>query len=193
MVPLAVIALAFTLIVALPARADVKDADYYPLKVGTTWEYKAMGQTITIKVAKHEKYNGEMCALLETSAMGRVVASEHISVQKDGVFRHSMAGQKADPAVRFLKIPFKDAETWKVESKIGGQNLKVSYTYGKEKVTVPAGKYDAIYTKTSEFEAGGQKVSAQIWYAKGVGMVKTVMKLANFTVTLELSKFTAGK
>jgi hypothetical protein len=185
--------LVFGLTTFVSGQEKVQSSEYYPLKVGTTWTYKVMGQTISIKVAKHEKYNGVMCAVLETSAGGKVVATEHISVAKDGIYRHSMAGNKADPAVRFIKLPIKKGESWKIESKIGGQDLKVSYTAGEDEITVPAGKYKTITTQTNEFEAGGQKITAKIWYAKGVGMVKTVMELAGNTVTLELDKFEAGK
>jgi hypothetical protein len=186
---------AFALVLGLTrsAPAEVKSSEYYPLKVGTTWTYKANGQAITVKVAKHEKVGDVMCARLETSTGGKVVATEHIAVQKDGVYRYTMAGQTADPAVRFIKLPLKKGDTWKVSSKIGGQELNVEYTGGDQEVTVPAGTYKAVFTKTNEFEAGGQKMQATIWYAKGVGMVKTFMKIGQIEVVLELDKFEAGK
>jgi hypothetical protein len=104
-----------------------------------------------------------------------------------------MAGQKAEPPVRFLKAPVAKGDTWNIESKIAGMTLKVEYTADEEEVTVPAGKYKAVLTKTSEFDAGGQKAKATVWYGKGVGMVKTDLDIGGMKVQLELSKFTPGK
>src|SRR5437763_13598681 len=112
LVPVVVLAFVFGLSGFASGEEKVKSSDYYPLRIGTTWAYTVNGQTISVKVAKHEKYNGALCALLETSAHGKVIASEHVSVGKDGVYRHSMAGHKADPAVRFIKLPVKQGEIW---------------------------------------------------------------------------------
>jgi hypothetical protein len=181
------------LVAPLPAQDKVKEFEYYPLKVGTTWEYLANGQRITLRVTKIEKYDDVPCALVETSAKGMVLGTEHISVGKDGVYRHTMNGQKVEPAVRFLKLPFKSGDTWKVNAKIAGQDLKAEYTYSEEEITVPAGKFKTIVTKTNKFSAGGQDIEATIWYAKGVGMVKTIMNIGGNKIELEMDKFTPAK
>jgi hypothetical protein len=181
------------LVAPLPAQDTVKEFEYYPLKVGTTWEYLASGQRITLRVTKVEKYNDVPCAVVETSVKGMVLGSEHISVSKDGVYRHSMNGQKVEPAVRFLKLPFKSGDTWKIEAKIAGQELKAEYTYTEAEVTVPAGKFKTIVTKTNKFTVAGQEIEATIWYAKGVGMVKTIMSVGGQKIELEMDKFTPAK
>jgi hypothetical protein len=122
-----------------------------------------------------------------------VVATEHVGVQKDGVYRYTMAGMTAVPPVRFLKVPLEKGDTWKVASKIGPQEIKVEYVGGEENVTVPAGKYKTLFTKTKDFEVGGMKMQATIWYAEGIGMVKTVMEVGGNTITLELDKYEAAK
>lgn len=183
------------LFVAAPALAEdsLKDAEYYPFKIGTTWEYKVGGNPIIVKVAKHEKYNEVLCARVETSVNGNVVAFEHVAPTADGLKRLSMAGMKADPAVLFMKLPYKKGESWHVESTIGPESLKLDYTYGEEEITVPAGKYKTISTTTSKFKAGNMEMQATIWYAKGVGMVKTILDLGGNKVDMQLEKFTAGK
>jgi hypothetical protein len=176
-----------------PAPKKVQSADYYPLEVGTTWTYQVGGQTMTSTVAKHEKVGDVLCARVEASLAGMVVATEHVSVDKDGVYRHTSMGKTAKPPARIIKLPFKKGDTWKYEGKVGDEDLKVDYTADEEEVTVPAGKYKAIVTKTSEFETGGVKVKATIWYAKGVGMVKTEMTVNGSDITIELEKFKKGK
>jgi hypothetical protein len=178
-----------------PGKDKVASSLYYPLKVGNTWTYKIVGQDqpFTVKVANHEQVGEVWCARLESSVGGKVVATEDVAVQKDGIYRYTMAGRKADPPIRFLKLPFKKGDSWKVNSMIGDEKLSVEYTAGEEEVEVAAGKYKAISTATNEFEAGNQKIQATIWYAKNVGMIKTQMKIGGRTSVLELQKFEAGK
>jgi len=169
------------------------ESAYYPLTVGNTWKYTATGdQKITVTLSKFEKVGDEMCALLETKVGDNVGATEHIGVKEDGVYRYTFMGQKADPPVRIIKLPPKTGDTWKVQSSVGPQKLAVNYTMKEEKVEVPAGKFSAIVTETDEFMAGPVMMSAKIWYAKDVGMVKTVMKVAGQEVVLELEKFDKG-
>jgi hypothetical protein len=167
-------------------------SEYYPLAVGTTWHYKMGFQTLTVRVAKHESVDNVMCAVVETQAAGNTVR-EHISVRSDGLYRHTMAGQKADPPVRFLKLPVNIGETWRVTSSIAGQNLDVNYTVGQQEVRVPAGTYQTIYTQTSPFKQNGQTITAKIYYAKGVGMVKTEMTINGTRMDIELEKFEPAK
>jgi hypothetical protein len=175
------------------AQEKIEESDYYPFKIGTKWNYKVGDAKIIVRIAKHEKVGDVTCALVETVANDRVVATEHVSVQKEGLFRHTMAGQKADPAVLFLKLPPKKGDTWKVTSKVAGQDVKATYESGEEEITVPAGKYKTVVTRTKEFQVGDQKLAATIWYAKNVGMVKTIMTVAGNDVTIELEKFEPAK
>ena len=85
--PVAAMLLLFGLTSTRAADEKIKESPYYPLKVGTKWHYKAGGNPIVIQVAKHEKVGDVMCALLETSKEGQVVASEHITIKDDGVYR----------------------------------------------------------------------------------------------------------
>jgi hypothetical protein len=182
------------LVVPLPAQDTVKEFEYYPLKVGTTWEYLASGGLrITLRVTKVEKYNDVPCALVEASVKGKVLGGEHIAVGKDGVYRHSMQGDKLEPALRFLKVPFKSGDSWKIEAKIAGQDVKTEYTYSEAEITVPAGKFKTIVTKTNKFTVGGKEIEATIWYAKGVGMVKQIVSSGGNKFELELDKFTPAK
>jgi hypothetical protein len=191
---IAVVGLVFVLAGFAVAQGKVTSSEYYPLEVGTTWIYKAKDKSYTVKVAKHEKVGDVMCARIEVSVGDKVTNTEHISVEKDGVYRHSIGEKTFKPAVCILKLPVKKGDTWKVDSKAGEEPVKFEYTADEEEIQVPAGKYKAIVTKTSEFEsAPGTKARITVWYAKGVGMVKTAMKDGTREGTLELEKFTPGK
>jgi hypothetical protein len=179
----------------LSLRADdnTLKSDYYPLKVGTTWQCKTMGQSVSMRVAKHEMYDGKMCALIESVVNENVVAAEHISVGKDGVYRHSIAGMKAEPAVKILTLNPKNGDNWKQDFKINGQEGKIDCKVTMEDVTVAAGTYKSAALVTTEMEVMGQKVQAKVWYAKGVGMVRTKLEVGGNEIDIELEKFTEGK
>src|SRR5262245_55780639 len=117
-VPLLALALLFTPAATLLSQDKVKESEYYPLKVGTTWGGRAAGAAATVRAAKQEKVGDVLCSLLETEAGGKVVATEHVAVGDDGLYRYTMLGQKVDPAVRFLKLPPKKGDTWRVASKL---------------------------------------------------------------------------
>jgi hypothetical protein len=178
---------------SLSGQEALKDSEYFPLKVGTTWTYRTAGKQIVVKVAKHEKVGQTMCARLETSLDGNVLATEHVSVGKDGLYRHTALEKQADPPVRFLALPPKKGEKWSVESKVAGQTIKATFVLDEAEVTVPAGKYPAVLARTEDFTVDSQKLGLTSWYAKGVGPVKTVTKVAGQEVTVELEKFEAGK
>jgi hypothetical protein len=193
---------AFALVFAatLPLSADeekIPENEYYPLAVGTTWTYEAGGgQTVKVKVAEHEKIRGTLCARFETSFPGNTV-SEHITIKEDGVYRHSYAGVKIDPPVRFMKLPIKKGDTWKVESKQGEQELKGKFTVDEESdVDVPAGTFDKTVKISGKFtvkvEGANQEFETTCWYAKGRGLIKQEFNSGGQIYTIELKKFTKG-
>jgi hypothetical protein len=178
---------------SLSGQEQVKDSEYYPLKVGTTWTYRAGDKQITAKVAKHEKIGDTMCARIETSFGGKVLATEHVSVGKDGLLRHTALDQPAEPPVRFFPLPFKKGDTWKIESKVAGQTVKATFVTDEVEVTVPAGKFQAAMVRTDDFSVGEQKLGMTNWYAKGVGVVKTVTKVGGKDIAVELEKYEPAK
>ncbi len=119
---------------------------------------------------------------------------ENITVKKDGVYRLSFESNKAEPPVKFLTLPPKDGESWKIDSKIGKETLKGTFKIGEDKkVKVPAGEYETIYTTSDDLDANGMKVTFKTYFAKKVGMVKQVIKIGPQEVVIELEKFEEGK
>src|SRR5438034_10502018 len=69
------------------AEQDLLENPYYPLKVGTTWEYIANSKKVTVKVTQHEKVGDVLCAKLETDSGSGAVITEHLTVTNGGVYR----------------------------------------------------------------------------------------------------------
>lgn len=193
-VPLATLLILAGLIATRAADDPVMVTPYYPLKVGTRWQYKVGANSLAVKVVKHEKIGDVTCALLETSRDDQVLAAEHIGVKADGVYRYTIGPLKPDPPFRILKLPAKVGDTWKVDTKIGVQELKGSFTVGEAEVTVPAGKYKTLTVASSGLEspdgAGNTvKFVFKFWFAEKVGMVKQTVQIGDRPeVVIELEK-----
>jgi len=115
-VPLAIL---FTCVMAttLGAQGGIVENPYYPFKVNTTWTYKLSdGKQLIMKVTKHEKVGNTLCARVESTVDGKVIASEHIGVTSEGICRFQVNDSPATPPLCFLKLPV-STTPWKVDSK----------------------------------------------------------------------------
>ncbi len=188
---LACAALAAALLPALAgagrAQDKIETTPYYPLAVGTTWDYKAGDNKFTLKVTKHEKVGNALCARVGMFVKDKEQSFEHISVTKDGVYRNTFEGKEATPPVLFLKLPPKKDETWKVDSKVGGEAVKGTFkNNGEEEVKVPAGSYKAWVVASQDLEANGVKMSVTYYFAEKVGMVKQLVEVSGQKIVIEL-------
>lgn len=184
-----------TLLIALFLLQDdkVKDCSYVPLKVGTTWSYKVNDKTFVSKISKHEKMGDTMCAVIEASMDGNVVATEHVYITDDGVYRAAYNGEKVEPPLRYFKLPPKKGDTWNFECKVQAQTLKGSFAVDEEEIQIGEKKYKTFTSCATDFEAEGQKISTKYWFAENVGMVKQWVKMGDTEFTLELDKYEPAK
>src|SRR5262245_23687252 len=111
----AVLAASTAVVAQQPSAAGTPGSEYYPLKVGHKWVYK-VGETITIEMKIEKLDVGE--ANLNTYVNNKQDASEAVKVQADGILRTKINGTAINPAVKFLALPVKKGEKWKVDSKI---------------------------------------------------------------------------
>jgi hypothetical protein len=204
---LAVLAVLVGTAVAVPARAaddKVETSPYFPTKVGSTWTYKAANLPIdgkvVYKVVKHEKVGDTMCAFLELSIDGRVLpnTTDAFAVKKDGVYRYTLYERKLDTPVLVLKLPPKKGEDWKIDSKLGENKVSCKFTVTEEKLTVPAGKYDAFEVRgkvevSGKVEGGSQTIELTNFYVKDIGIAKIKADIGGLLLEFELEKFEAGK
>src|SRR4051794_5372164 len=89
--------------VAGAAQETIKDAPYYPLKLGTTWEYRGGARPLIMTVARYESIGRRTCAALEWSMDGKVVALEQVFVAAGGVYRCAYSKNEIVPPFRFFK------------------------------------------------------------------------------------------
>ena len=87
-----------------------------------------------------------------------------------------------EPAV-LLKLPAKPGDTW--------TEAHLTWTVWEAEVEVPAGKSTAIPVST-ELEVPGEAGKRTVWFAPGVGMVKTVTTAFGIDRTTVLKSFTPG-
>jgi hypothetical protein len=184
----------FVLAPAVPAQDKFPESPYYPLQVGTVWQYRAGDNFFNLRVARHEKVGDVWCARVELVLDGRVASSEDVAVAPDGIYRYRFEGKEARPPLCILKLPPGKEKTWKVESKLAGprngeQTLKGTFKAGREEVTVPAGKYRAVTATGQDLEADGMKLNVTYYFAENVGMVKQVLETAGQKMVIELMKF----
>jgi hypothetical protein len=166
---------------------------YYPIKVGSEWEYKVQGGPIKMKVTGTEKVGQATGYKIEVTAGNKVSATEVVGVTKDGIVRYNVNGVNADPPILFLPTDPDATKEWSIDSKGGGQALKGMFKASKEKVTVPAGTYDTIHVKGTGMTVGSTTSDIDYWFAKDVGIVKLRFTLGSQDATLELEKYTPGK
>src|SRR5207245_7412304 len=115
------------------AENPAKEATYYPLAVGTKWVYKTStaGNTnrVVIRVVKEEKVGDVLCFRLEAaSGDGEKPVTEHVANRADGMYRYTALGEKISPPLRVLKLPPRIGDSWEIDSKIAGVQVKGTFT-----------------------------------------------------------------
>ncbi len=182
----------------LAAQDRLRETPYYPLKVGTSWHYRAGESRFTIRVVRHEKVGDVLCALLETIRDGKVVGSEHLAVAGDGIYRHDLTSsqlqsdakdktktvkvpvkQTLKPPILILKLPPKQGESWKVDSKGDGKTFRGTFQLAEQEITVPAGTYKTIRVASQDLEVNSLKPTITTFFAQGVGMVKQIIEMGD--------------
>jgi hypothetical protein len=177
-------------VIAVPAFAADEDKDYYPLKIGTKWTYKIAGQEdkFVVTAVKEEKVGEQNCVKIEAKLKDQLVASEHVAIRNDGVYRFKFGDQVIEPEICFLKASSKKGDSWKHDFKIGETKATGKYEVDVEDVEVPAGKFkDAIVIRAEATEKD-EVTKTTIWYAKKTGMVKQVIEIGAVKIALELEK-----
>ncbi len=193
------LALALTLAMTAPSAAEdeFKYSPYYPMQVGATWSYKSGDSKFTLAVKEQKRVGAKrwLCADVETIQDGKVVGSEDVSVQDDGIYRVATDDKPIEPAVLILKLPPASA-AWnvnsKVEAKNGGDKQALNGTCTEAVAdTVAAGGTDynnAVVVSCQDLDANGAKYSFKTYFVKDVGMVKQEITSGGLTTTIELEK-----
>jgi hypothetical protein len=193
---------------SLEAQNDVPtkivENPYYPFKVNTTWTYKINSndkvrdeKKLVFKVIRHERVGNTLCAVVEGKFDGKVLSTEDIGINQEGICRFKVGDSVVNPPLCLLKLPA-STNSWKVEGKVKDETIKGTFQGGKEEATkVPLGTYPTVVSKTDDMDINGVKTGVTYYFAKDVGMVKQVIKYQHgtmpMTMMLELEGFEMGK
>ena len=171
--------------------AALANPDYFPLKVGDSWNYRitSAGKTsnFTIKVVKQ---TGDQFQVETTSTQ---VIDDWYSKSAGWVQIHKTAYPKSKmtadmkPPRKLLKNPLMAGEKWdwKGTGMMGVSMEEHNKVVGAALVKVPAGEFGAMRLDTACTQ-GGAKVSKVYYYAPNVGMVKSETESSGVKSTCEL-------
>jgi len=166
---------------------------YYPLQKGNLWHYDVEVDSVPIKmtyvVAKIETIDSERLFRIDTTVDGRVQSTEHLKHSTAGLFRSRFNGIEAEPPVQMLKSPIQIGDSWKARTKIGPQEIVVEAKIEKtEKITVPAGEFEAIQAHVAT-DVDGIQVVSDYWFAVDVGIVKQEMVIGDQKIISKLREY----
>lgn len=166
----------------LPGIAEIEPAPcaWMPLAVGARWTYRTTGSGAegVAQVRTLEALASSPGAFRVEYDFGRSIRTVRVVVP---------AGD------RYLSRPEKGASAaaWKLEAVFDAPAGEVRGEYrsgGSEKLKVPAGEFDTV--RIERLGADG-KVESTSWYARGVGLVKSLSAVTG--ITQELKSYSVPK
>ncbi len=170
-------------------------ADYSPLAKGNTWTYRlSNGMEMVLRATGNEDLGGVRCTVVETTVdtpQGRITSSESLVSDATGIRCHKMVmgGQPmpVEPPLVRLRLPFRAGDTWTCAQNLAGYQIQTTFVAaGRETITVPAGRFECLKVRSTA-EVGGQRTDGEMWYADGVGMVKTTIRTGGQETVIELA------
>jgi hypothetical protein len=197
---------AFLLLLATTNAAEKKskptEADYFPLRVGDSWTYRATnGDTQhSLNVMSEEKQaDGTTRYLVETLAGVKVhtlysKVSGWVLMHSEIYPEHEGLQAKYEPPRKYLQNPLIPGSKWEWKGKdYTFTEVEEKYEVkGFEKVTVLAGKFRAM--KVVSHVAGGvARMTKTYWYADGVGLVKSMTDSGQIKYGWELVAYSFKK
>ncbi len=172
--------------------------DYFPLKEGLAWSFKATilqgGRKTEVdaltRVTGRKEVGGTNCFVVEVT-VGGIVYREHIAVDKEGV-KVFGGGQGAEdftygtPIMR-LRVPLRKDDSWESRARRGDvEAVCRSKVAAEEVVEVPAGKFRA-FKVVIEMESPAGRTESHSWFARDVGMVKQWVRQGSAVAQTELT------
>jgi hypothetical protein len=170
---------------------------YYPLKTGNKWLYKETAPDGTVIRHLEEVLDGGQDAVRVGMSLNENPFAEiHYRLTDDGIFKIKMISaygvDEAKPYQKVLPATIKTgyAWNWKSESKKAKETAKI---VGFEKVTVPAGTFDAVLVRYEGNAEDETVYTEKTWFVAGIGYVKSVSVVNGETTTLELADYKLAK
>ncbi|MBY0460990.1 MAG: hypothetical protein K2V38_27025 [Gemmataceae bacterium] len=159
----------------------IKEALYYPVASGAKWEYEDKGRPDLLLTSTVEARGGTWVVTVGTEERYVWV----LEVSPGVLVLTGDRGAKMDVPRPWLKAPIRVGNSWELRTA-----EQKTWTIGAvEKVTVPAGTFEAVRVDHA-YTVDGQERAESSWFAPGVGLVKMSAYGCDWWV---LKSFTPGK
>ena len=179
-------------IASLPVNADeeeFKGPELFPVTSFWTWTYRVQGQDdkLHVSVFDSKEKMGERIFRFEGRIRNQPVASELLSIRKDGVYRLRHDNHELEPPLLICRFPPLKGETWKAEYKIGDKKTTVVYDCDTEEITYQNKKMTALVIRAEIADPNGA-IKNTCWYAPRIGLVKQVIQEGDNKIVIELEE-----
>ncbi len=176
---------------AAPVPKIAKKADYFPLALGTKWEYAEGDDVKTTEVVGVDvQKDGTYVTLTYKGVKSPPPTLRRVfRVVNGDVFSLKTENSEAEKPALIMKTIVRADDAWETEHQWkGGELWTIKNRVGAAKaIKTPAGEFTALPVMQDNSRTGKETR----WYAAGVGLVRK--EAADGTVVSELKSFTAGK
>lgn len=178
-------------VLAIDAGGDA--FEYFPLKVQNYWAYKVSlpdNKVYSQIVLVNSKSGQDIRTVVFINQIPQMEVVYKLNEQ--GLFRTKQISAEGVNTLKPMQtvLPFKLALdsvwSWEASEGPGEETAKVVRV---EKVTVPAGTFEALLVKYEGIFNDGAAYSEMTWFVKGVGYVKAVTTIGGTTITKELLEY----
>lgn len=165
---------------------------YFATKKGDKWvsEYVVSATTVEITevVTGVEKKGDALIVTTAASQGGRQTARVTTSVSDKGIYLLATDLREFEPPACRLRLPVKPGDKWSQVEDPRDNGARDYRVVGEEEVDLPTGK-----TKAVRIDVKCGRGAGSIWYAQGVGPVKSVWESDGITMSSRLKSFTPAK
>ena len=191
------------LIALLTSCMEQNELDYYPMSIGSEWEYvgkmkRGPGEIISVKstgrIEGKETINGKEYYKLVTVYEGASgfppKTVSYLRKTKDGIYL--LAGEQKDkPELLSSPLPLKVGKTWKLATH--SPTVKGEYRVeGIETVVLNDEKYEECLKIYLQQETDGVKGERVDYVAPDIGVIKQLVTFGDIEIEVYLKKFTPG-
>lgn len=174
------------------AQDEFKGPELFPLANFNTWTYRVDGQDDRLHVTSFqvlEKIGDFRCYRFEGRMRNQTIASEHISVRKDGVYRVRHDNVDLEPPLLICRFPPRKGDKWTGEYKINGQKSMIAYECDLDEIAVLKNPKVQVLVVRGTINDGNGTLKSTCWYAPKLGLVRQVIEEGDARIVIELESF----
>jgi hypothetical protein len=171
-------------------------APYTATHLGDRWVYELtlpnQPPREIVEVVTAIEAQGGLVVTVSRETNGKLAPIGKLLASEKGLFRLAHGGSEFNPPLCLLPLPFKPGTTWEtVHALPQGPERPTWEVDGEVDLRVPAGSFKAV--KVLATPKGGPGPRRMLWYAPGVGLVRSESVQGEARTLFELKSFTPGK